>query len=414
MTNNTKKVKSEILKEIESLKKEIIKFTRELVRIKSVNPYSPNESYKVNKPIEKEVARLIFDKLKSFRLRPKYVSALSNRPNVVCSLKVKGKPVLILNGHMDVVPIGEESKWEYPPFSARIVNGKLYGRGSLDMKSSLAAMVFTIKALSKLNLKGNLIFTAVVDEEPGAYSEIGSKYLLKQDLKADACIIGEPGTKKICIGCKGGYRLKLVSRGKSVHTGSSKWERKEKGVNAVTKMAKVLLELEKLKLKYKPVKIFKGRKPVITPGTLIKGGTGINIVPDYCKATVDMRLMPGQTRKEVKKEIQTCINGLKKKDPQIQLEIQDLMFVSSVYISKNENIVKILKKNAGYILGGEPEIGPAGAWCDSHFFIEKGIPTISGFGPQGENMHGTNEFVYIGSIIDVCKIYALTAFDFLK
>jgi succinyl-diaminopimelate desuccinylase len=104
----------------------------------------------------------------------------------------------------------------------------------------------------------------------------------------------------------------------------------------------------------------KEKKPIITPGTLIKGGTNINIVPDYCETTVDVRLMPGQTKESIKKEILNCIKKLKQKDPQIKTEIQDLMFIPSVYISENE------------------------------------------------------KFVYINSIIDVCKIYALTAFDFLK
>ncbi|PIP17546.1 MAG: hypothetical protein COX43_03790, partial [Parcubacteria group bacterium CG23_combo_of_CG06-09_8_20_14_all_35_9] len=170
----------------------------------------------------------------------------------------------------------------------------------------------------------------------------------------------------------------------------------------------------KLKLKYKPLKIFEGRKSVITPGTLIKGGTGINIVPDYCEATVDIRLMPGQTKEGIKKEILNCIGKLKQKDPEIKAEIQDLMFVPSVYISEKEKIVKILKENATSILDKEPEIGPAGPWCDAHFLINKGILTICGFGPDGENQHAINEFVYTNSIIQVCKIYALTAFDFLK
>lgn len=408
------KIKSKIIAEIEKSKAEIINFSQELIKAKSSNPHSPNESWKINEPIEKEVAKLIFNKLKEFGLKPKFVSALPNRPNIVCFLKKKGRPTLIFNGHMDTVPAGDESKWRYPPFSAKIFDNKLYGRGSLDMKSSLAAMIFAMKALSEFNLKGNLIFIGVVDEEPGAYSEIGTKYLLKQGIKGDACIVGEPGTKKVCIGSKGGYRLKLITKGESVHTGSSSWERKEKGVNAVTKIAKILLALENLKLKYKPVKIFKDRKPVITPGTLIKGGTGINVVPDYCEAMVDIRLMPGQAKENVKKEILNCIEKLKQKDSQIKTEIQDLMFVPSVYISEKEKIVKLLKENAASILEREPKIGPAGPWCDAHFLINKGIPTICGFGPDGENQHAINEFVYTDSIIQVCKIYSLTAFDFLK
>ena len=124
--------------------------------------------------------------------------------------------------------------------------------------------------------------------------------------------------------------------------------------------------------------------------------------------------MPGQTKESIKKEILDCIEKLKQKDSEIKTEIQDLMFVPSVYISEKEKIVKILKENATLILGKEPEVGPAGPWCDAHFFIKNNIPTICGFGPDGENQHAPNEFVYTDSIMQVCKIYALTAFDFLK
>ncbi len=315
---------------------------------------------------------------------------------------------------MDTVPVSNEKDWKVSPFSAKIIDGNLYGRGAYDMKASLAAMVFTLKVLSELDLNGNLIATFVVDEEPGSCSEIGTKYLLDRGLKGDACIVCEPGTKKICIGTKGGYRLKLISRGESLSTGSSKWERKEKGNNAVINLAKVLLELEKLELTYKETELFKSRKPVITPGTLIKGGSGINVVPDYCEATVDVRLLPSQTKGQVKGEILNCIEKLKEKVPKINIEIRDLMFVPSVYISKTERIVKILKNNAKFILGKEPEIGITGSWCDAHFFIENGIPTICGFGPDGDNFHGVNEFVCVDSIIQTTKIYSLTAYDFIK
>ena len=396
-----KEIKSKIIAEIDKLKPEIIKFSQELIRAKSENPYLPNESWKINKPIEKKVAKLIFNKLKKFGLKPQYVSALSQRPNVVCSLKKKGRPTLIFNGHMDTVPAGDESKWKYPPFSAKIIGNKLYGRGALDMKASLAAMVFAMKVLSKIDLKGNLIFTAVVDEEPGAFSEIGTKYLLKKCLKGDACLVGEPGTKKICIGSKGGWRLKIITKGKAVHTGSFDWEKQRKGINAVAKMAKILLFLEKLKLKYKPTKLFKGRKPVITPGTLIRGGTAINIVPDYCEAMIEIRLMPGQKKEKIKKELFDYLQILKEKDPQIKFKIKDLIFVPSVWISEKEKIVELLKKNARFILKREPKIGSSGPWSDAHFFIEKGIPTISGFGPDGKNEHSLNEFVNINSIVSL-------------
>jgi acetylornithine deacetylase/succinyl-diaminopimelate desuccinylase family protein len=393
--------------------KELIKFLQELVQANSVNPYSPKESWKINEPIEKEVATLIYEKLKDFGLKPKFVSTIKNRPNVVCSLKRRGKPVLILNGHMDTVDIGDKRRWKFDPFSAKIVGNKLFGRGSADSKGGLASMIFAMKKLLeyKEEIEGNVIFCAVVDEEPGACSEIGSKLLLKRGLKGDACIICEPGTEKIAIGHRGGYRFKLITYGEAVHTGKSEWERKEKGVNAVTKMAKILLALEKLELDYKPSEIFPNRVPVLTPGTIIKGGTNINVVPDKCEALCDVRLLPNQTKEKIKKQIIDCILQIKKDDPELKFAIQDLVYVSPVYISKNEKIVQALYEVAKRVLKKDFKLEGSGAWSDAHFFINKNIPTVM-FGPDGRNAHAENEFVFIDSVIKLSEIYAKTAVKF--
>jgi acetylornithine deacetylase/succinyl-diaminopimelate desuccinylase-like protein len=103
------KIKSKIIEVIEKSKAEIIKFSQELIKAKSPNPHSPNESWKINEPIEKEVAELLFNKLKEFGLKPKFISALPNRPNVICSLKKRGEPTLIFNGHMDTVSVIDEN-----------------------------------------------------------------------------------------------------------------------------------------------------------------------------------------------------------------------------------------------------------------------------------------------------------------
>lgn len=397
--------------EINIDKNELIKFTQELVQTNSVNPYLPNESWKVNEPIEKEVALLIYEKLREIGLKPKLVYALKNRPNVVCSLK-KGKPALIFNGHMDTVDIGDKNKWKYDPFSAKIVGNKLFGRGSFDAKSGLAAMVFAMKSLVESSIEiRNVIFTAVVDEEPGACSEIGSKFLLKKGLTGDACIISHPGTKKIAIGYRGGYRFKIITYGEAVHTGRSEWERKEKGINAVTKMAKILLALENLELEYKPSEIFPNRIPVLTPGTMVKGGIGINVVPDKCEALCDVRLLPNQTKSLVKRQIINCLSKLQKEDSKLKFDIEDLLYVPAVYISKNERIVQILYRVAKEVLRKDFKLEGSSPWNDAHFFIKKGIPTVT-FGPDGGNAHSCNEFVYINSIVKLAEIYAKVALEF--
>jgi len=176
-------------------------------------------------------------------------------------------------------------------------------------------------------------------------------------------------------------------------------------------MAKVLLALENLKLDYKPSEVFPNRVPVITPGTVIRGGIGINIVPDKCEALCDVRLLPGQTKEKVKKQIIECISSIQKEEPKLRFAIHDLVYVPSVYISKNERIVQVLYKIARKILKKNIKIEGSGPWNDTHFFVSEGIPTVT-FGPEGKNAHASNEFVFIDSVIKFSKICVEAAKEF--
>jgi acetylornithine deacetylase len=182
-------------------------------------------------------------------------------------------------------------------------------------------------------------------------------------------------------------------------------------MNAVTKMAKILLALEKLELDYKPSEIFPNRIPVLTPGTVIKGGTNINVVPEKCEALCDVRLLPNQTKEKVKEQIIDCILQIQKDDPELKFAIQDLVYVPPVYISKNERIVQVLYEVAKKVLKRDFRLEGSGPWSDAHFFISKNIPTVM-FGPDGRNAHAANEFVFIDSVIKLSEIYAETAIKF--
>lgn len=402
------KIKQKIIEEIEKSKDEQIKFLQKLVQIKSVNPsmVDPTKSSPYD-PVEIEVAELIFDKLKEIGLSPKFESVSSLRPNVVCEFG-QGKKTLIFNGHMDTIP--PPQGYDFNPFSGFIRNGKLYGVGTLDMKSALCCYVFMAKAFLKFEkeLQGKISLQFVIDEEPMAASHFGTRHLLEKGHRGDAAIIGEPGTRKITIGNRGGYRFKIEVFGDAVHTGSRKWEQKKEGLNAILEMVKVISALQDFKFPTKEHPIFPGRKNVLTFPTLIKGGKAINIAPDSCVAFGDTRILPGITREFMEHEIRKYLDKLK-----IKYRLTPIVYVSSVFIKPTELIVKILKNNTKQILKKEPIAQGSGPWCDMWMFVEKGIPTVN-FGCDGGGMHDKNEYVEIQSVIDVTKIYSLTAFDFLK
>lgn len=384
-------------------------FASALVRENSENPHTPDQSSPKN-PIELTTSNLIYDRLKSVGFAPKRLGVSKKRQNVVCYWGPRRfRKSLILNGHMDTAPAGHG--YTLDPHSGAVRDGRLFGVGAADMKGALSAYVYAVKALldAGVKLDGRLILEFTVDEEPGACSEFGTQFLLKQGIRARAAIIGEPGTHKISIGTRGGYRFKLTTFGESIHTGRRAWERKEAGKNAIVDMARAALALENMEIPFKPARAFQGRSPVLTFPTKISGGISVNSVPDRCVAYGDVRLMPGNSDKQVKIWIREKLASF----PGLRYELDDLLFVPAVEIDRKEEIVEILNKHAKAVLNTAPKIEGSGPWNDAWMLVTHDIPTVSGFGPEGDGYQGVNEWVDLASLQKVTEIYALVIMDYL-
>lgn len=386
-----------------------VRFLSQLVRARSANPFTP-ESNSLEEPVELEVAELIYKKLSSMKLSPRRMGASSKRPNVVCNYGPRRyRKSLILNGHMDTVMPSEKSKVD--PYSGRVRGRRLYGLGALDMKGSLSAYVYALKAIKDLGIEldGKLALAFVVDEESGACSQWGTRYLIGKGVRAKAAIVGEPGDRTIAIGHRGGYRFRLTTFGEGVHTGLSLWEKKKLGKNAIVDMMEVVKVLQKLDIPYKPAKVFPGRKPVFTFPTRIEGGGSINEVPDMCVAYGDVRLMPGNSGSQIKIWIKERLARL----PQIKYEVEDLLFVPAVEIDAKEDVVLKLADNAEAVLGERPQVRGVGPWNCAWMYITRDVPAIGGFGPRGENPHQPDEWVSLTSLKKITEIYARTVVDYL-
>jgi succinyl-diaminopimelate desuccinylase len=389
----------ELVKQVEHLKPEIIQLTRALVRIPSPSGQ------------ENEAQSFVRSKLREIGFKVESHSKVSSRPNLLANLEFskRGRNLLFV-AHIDNILPGNREGWRYDPFSARLVNGRIYGRGVADMKAALAAMIVSAKAISNSKIQeGTVSLASVVDEE--IESEYGMKYLYEKKLiRADACIFGEPSFPFVATALKGGIWLKLVSRGKKVGSG---WP--SEGVNAVMKMAKVLCALEDLDMasgfKAHP---FLG-KPSIAPGTTIRGGDQLHSIPDRCEATVEVYMVPGQKSEDVVSMIKDKISELHRFDRTLSVEVQTLFETEPVmttdedkiYRDLQSSIASIFKKRAEPI--GVPSIG------DARFTSKLGIPTIAAYGP-GERAKGhvSNESVSVHVLTNVTKVYALTAYRFLK
>ena len=409
---------SEIKSSNDDLKKVIrknfpeqVSFLQALVRAKSANPFTPDNS-DPRAPIELEVAKLIEKKLKSFGFKPQRIAPFpQKRPNLVLKISgsQKGK-TLIFNGHMDtVLPV---LAYSFNPWSGKIVADKLFGVGAADMKASLSAFIFVVRALQDLKIKlaGDLILTFVVDEETSSCSPFGTAYLLKKGLRGDAAIVGEPRTDKIVIGHRGRYLFKITTFGEAAHTGMIEWEKGQKGHNAILDMGKIITLLDKITIPLVSSAAFPDTRSVFTFPTKIEGGTAGNIVPEKCVAYGDVRLLPGVDPAEIKKLMFKKLAVLKGK---AKFEIADIIKFPGVAINPREKIVQVMFQEAKKVLKKEPRLVGCRPACDGWMLIKKGIPTVCGFGPDGDGVHSKDEWVDLKSLEKVTEIYTRTTISYL-
>lgn len=386
-----------------------VAFLQQLIRAKSANLYTA-ETSPADVPVEAEVAAAICEQMHSFGWQPALHGISVQRRNVLYIRPGKAeRKTLILNTHMDTVPASD--RYTRDPWGAQIEHGRLYGVGAADAKAQIAAFIYAVHTLDLAGIAfaGTLKLAFVVDEETGASSPYGTRYLLEQGLlDGDAAMIGEPGNSKIAVGHRGVYRFRIRTRGEAVHTGLKEWEEGTKGRNAVLEMSHIIQALATCPLPQRPSVAFPGRKNVLTFPTLITGGSGVNIVPEACEAYGDIRLMPGLSLEEVRGTIEHCLAPLG-----IPYELQDIVFVPAVETPQSAGIVKMLARSIEEVTGMSPRLEGAGPACDGWMFSVRGIETICGYGVDCGGVHGADEWVDLDSLRSVTEIYARTVLRYL-
>src|SRR6266566_6382251 len=259
----------------------------ELVRIESVNP-----DLIASGSGETQIARFVASRLSEGGLEVEIVEPVSGRPSVVGVLRgTGGGRSLMLNAHMDTVGAGGMAD----AFSPRVADGRVYGRGAYDMKGSLAAIMITAREASKLKLKGDLIITAVADEE---VASLGTSAVLEK-YHADAAIVTEPTELRLCLAHKGFVWLEVETSGVAAH-GS----RADIGVDAIAHMGSILtgvLELNE-RLRSGPSHPLLGTGSI--HASLIEGGQEMSTYPARCIAKLERRTIPGETAESCLKEIE--------------------------------------------------------------------------------------------------------------
>lgn len=373
------------------LLREAVGLTRELVKIRSINP--PGD--------ELPVAQLLADWMEKHGFEVAVQTIGGNRGNVIGIIRGSGEaPSLVFCGHLDVVPPGDLGNWSYDPFSAEVVGNRIYGRGTADMKGGLAAMAVSGALLirEKVELKGDLIVAGVAGEE---VDSIGAKFFAESKWfeNCGGIVIGEPTGMELVTAHRGALWVKIKTYGKSAH-GSTP----HLGINAIIHTAEVIKELTKYQFKYEPVELLE--PPTMNIGT-IRGGVKTNIVPDTCEITVDIRTLPTQEHGEIVGDLEEMIRYLSRRIPAFKAEIEVINDRKPV-ITDPESPLVLKAIEAGREALGR-ELKPRGAtyYTDaSEFTRHPKCPPIIIIGPgKPELAHKPDEYVEIDSLEEAVKFY---------
>jgi len=378
-------------------RRETVELLKSLVRINSVNP-----SLVEGAPGEAEIAEFVADYMRGIGLETRIEEIEKGRLNAVGVLKgTGGGPALMLNGHLDTVGI---DYMEIDPLDPVVKNDRLYGRGSNDMKGGLAAILSATKALvdSGVELKGDLVVAGVCDEE---YASIGTERLM-DEVTVDAAVVGEPTGLRVVVAHKGFAWIDVETRGVAAH-GS----KPDVGVDAIAKMGKVLVGIERLQddvLRSKRHGLV--GSPSIHAST-IQGGRELSTYPDHCKLQVERRMIPGEEPDDVDAEMKSLIASISAEDPKFEGSHRITFIRGPMEVSPEEEISQILYRSTMDVTGSAPQFVGEGGWLDTEIIWRRGTPAVA-FGPRGAGSHSAVEFVELDSVVEAAKILELAAVRF--
>ncbi|WP_258358735.1 M20 family metallopeptidase [Moorella sulfitireducens] len=375
-----------------------IMLLKELIAIPSETP--PGEIVAIIKRIETEMRELGF--------KTEIVAKRPEKPNVIATLNPDSPgPTVVLYAHADCASIGEENKnlWTMDPYGGEIKDGKIFGNGAADAKSGIAQLIGACKTIidSKIPLKGKIIFIASADGEKGDLE--GAKWMYENGLlpKADFGINADASNLRIQHIFRGRAFYTLTVEGKVAHSNTP-----QLGINAISKMAKVIKAIDDARLSFKPHPIIPDSTKTFTT---IQGGTKPNSMPARCQATLDVRLVPGQTIAGVTAELEAILDKLRDEDPELKVKLELMEFGAREVIEfpSDCRIVKEANRAFEEITGQKADngAGPGSAGCIM-YFANLGIPSIF-FGPARlETAHQPDEFCSIENLDIATKVTALT------
>lgn len=324
--------------------------------------------------------------------------------NVLGRIKGNGSSVILFDGHIDTVGVNDADAWKYDPFKGEIDQGRIYGRGTSDMKCALMAMVYGAADLipEKDKLNGDIVVAGIVCEEE--FEGVAQSHVL-DEIKPDLVIIGEASELNLKIGQRGRAEVVVVTHGRSAHSSNP-----QAGINAVKKMNRLLREIESMTL---DTDDFLGPAIIEVTDIISEPYPGASVIPLKCRATLDRRTLPGETKETVLSPIRKIIKRLGENDPDFSAEVclaraKQVCYTGTPIDAERFFPAWQFQVDETFIQQSLAALNSAGLSPEiSHYSFctngsqsagFRGIPTL-GFGPSRENLaHVANEYVEIDQL----------------
>ena len=352
------------------------------------------------------------------RKHPYFASSRENfrgSPNVVGVQQGTGEGrSIIFNGHIDVVPAGDRTQWEHDPYSGKVIDGRMYGRGVTDMKGGNVSMLLALKVLKNLGirLKGDVIFQSVIEEESGG---TGTLAAVMKGYKAEAALIPEPTNMKIFPKQQGSMWFRIYVKGRSAHGGT-----RYQGVSAIEKSMMVIDHIRQLEKQrndqindplYQNIPI-----PIPINVGKIEGGDWPSSVPDLVKIEGRMGISPEETSENAKAEMENWLKQLKDKDPWFEEHPTTLEWFGARWLpgamDQEHPFMNTLVAGYRNVLGADPVIEASPWGTDGGLLTEAGETPSLVFGPGVTEMaHYPNEYIEMDKVFEAAEIMALTLIE---
>lgn len=372
-------------------REELVALGSRLIQACTVNP--PGQ--------EQRAADVILPWLRARNVAVRQFTPSPGRANLLVQLEGSDPgPTLLWCGHLDVVAAGDEKAWTHPPFAGVVADGRLYGRGAVDMKGPLAAALAAVAALQRLGgpRRGRLVLALVADEE--SMGRYGTGWLVERGLlRADGAIVGEPTRLQWVRAQRGAAWIRVRLEGKSAHAAVP-----HRGRSAVAAAARLVLALEE--------QVWEAFHPLLGPPTacvgVIRGGDRPNRVPDWCELEVDRRVVPGETPASVRSHLEQVLAEVLARHPGVRAEITRWQWADPAETPADAAVVELVRQAARAATGSEPDEAGTVAVTDMRYLVARaGIPTVI-FGPGRPDLaHAPDEHISLDELAQGALAYGL-------